>query len=75
MTTEPLIIDHEGFRSATRKGLIAAVFLGVLTAIEFFIATTIEDPLLPLLPFVALKGWIILDAFMHIRAVFSEGGH
>ena len=41
MTTEPLIIDHEGFRSATRKGLIAAVFLGVLTAIEFFIATTI----------------------------------
>jgi hypothetical protein len=26
-----------------------------------------------LLPFVVVKGWLILDAFMHVRAVFHSG--
>jgi hypothetical protein len=75
MTTEELTIDSEGLKKATRKGLMAAALLGVLTIVEFFVAVGLDDPLLALLPFVALKGWIILDAFMHVRAVFGDGDH
>jgi hypothetical protein len=72
MTTQQQAIDSEGLKKATRRGIIAAVILAVLTVIEFFIATGLENPLLPLLPFVLLKGWIILDTFMHVRALWSD---
>jgi hypothetical protein len=72
MTTQQQAIDSEGLKKATRRGIIAAVILAVLTVIEFFVATGIENPLLPLLPFVLLKGWIILDTFMHVRALWSD---
>lgn len=75
MTDEQLTIDSEGLKKASRKGLMAAGLLAVLTIIEYFVAVGLEDPLLALLPFVALKGWIILDTFMHVRAVFGEGDH
>lgn len=75
MTTEQVVIDTEGLRDATRRGLIAAAILAVLTVIEFFVAAYIENPLYPLLPFVILKGWIILDSFMHVRSVFGDGDH
>jgi hypothetical protein len=65
-------IDHENLKQATRRGIIAAIVLAVLTIIEFFIATGLENPLFALLPFVFLKGWIILDTFMHIRALWSD---
>jgi len=73
MTTQEVAIDSEALKKATRKGVTAALMLAVLTVIEYFIAVGVEDPLLPLLPFVAIKGWIILDAFMHVRAVFHSG--
>lgn len=72
MTIDQVAIDDEALRKATRKGVVAALILAVLTIIEFIIATNIENPLLPLLPFVALKGWIILDVFMHVRALWSD---
>jgi uncharacterized membrane protein YjjB (DUF3815 family) len=75
MTTEQATIDFDGLRTATRKGLVATAILAVLTIVEFLIAINVENPLLPLLPFVVLKGWIILDTFMHIRAVFGEDSH
>jgi hypothetical protein len=75
MTQEVVPIDREGLRKTTRKGLIGAALLAVLTIIEYIVAISLEDPLLALLPFVALKGWIILDVFMHVRQVFREGGH
>jgi hypothetical protein len=75
MTQEVVPIDREGLRKTTRKGLIGAALLAVLTIIEYIVAISLEDPLLALLPFVALKGWIILDVFMHVRQVFKEGGH
>jgi hypothetical protein len=75
MTQELVPIDRDGLRAATRKGLIGAALLGVLTIVEYIIAISLEEPLLALLPFVALKGWIILDVFMHVRQVFKEGGH
>jgi hypothetical protein len=75
MTQEVVPIDREGLKKTTRKGLIGAALLAVLTVVEYFIAISLDDPLLALLPFVALKGWIILDVFMHVRQVFKEGGH
>lgn len=75
MTTEQVAIDSEGLKKATRQGIIAASILAVLTVIEFFVATSFDNPLLPLMPFVILKGWIILDSFMHVRAVFGADDH
>jgi hypothetical protein len=72
MTTQQQTIDNDAIKKATRKGIVAAVILGVLTIIEFFVATGVANPLLPLLPFVVLKGWIILDTFMHVRALWSD---
>ncbi|MDK1017455.1 MAG: hypothetical protein QGD95_08175 [Actinomycetota bacterium] len=75
MTTEAMTVDREGFKRAARKGVTAAALLSVLTIIEYSIAIGLPNPLLPLIPFVVVKGWIILDTFMHVRAVFGDGDH
>jgi hypothetical protein len=72
MTTEKVAVDHEGLRALRRKGIIAALLLTVLTVIEYFVAIGLDDPLLALIPFVLLKGWIILDTFMHVRALWGD---
>lgn len=61
-------------RDKARLGIRVAVGLAALTVVEFILAVAIDDPLLWLLPFVAAKGWLILDYFMHIRHVFDRGG-
>jgi hypothetical protein len=73
MTTEKVAVDREGLRALSRKGIIAALLLAVLTVIEYFVAIGLDDPLLALIPFVLLKGWIILDTFMHVRALWGDG--
>lgn len=73
MTVERVAIDRVSLKKATRKGVMAAVFLAVLSIIEYFIAVEVAQPLWPMLPIIALKGWIILDVFMHVRAVFHSG--
>jgi len=75
MTTEMVAINHEALAKATKRGLFAAGLLAVLSIIEYIVAVEVAEPLIPLLPFVALKGWIILDSFMHIRALWQEDGH
>ena len=72
MTTEQLAIDHEALRKATRKGIVAALIIAVLSVIEYLIAVEVTNPLWALLPFVLAKAWIILDTFMHIRALWSD---
>jgi hypothetical protein len=75
MTTEQVAIDRKALSKATRKGLIGAFWLAVLTIVEFIIADIGNGQswaLWALLPFVVAKGWIILDTFMHIRALWSE---
>jgi len=63
-------------RAKVRTGLIVAVVLAILTVIEYVIAIQIDRPLWWLVPFGIAKAWLILDYFMHIRAVFSgNGGH
>jgi hypothetical protein len=75
MTSQQVALDSSGYRKAIRHGLMGALWLTVLTIIEFIIAVVGDgEPWLlwALLPFVLLKGWIILDTFMHIRALWSE---
>ena len=80
MTTEhapidEVVVDREGFNKAAIKGVWGAFWLAVLTIIEFIIAEAGDGApwvLYALLPFVILKGWVILDTFMHIRALWSE---
>lgn len=75
MTTEQVAIDQTALSKATRKGLWGAFWLAVMTIVEFIIATAGDGQswtLWALLPFVVAKGWIILDTFMHIRALWSE---
>lgn len=75
MTTEMVAIDKENLAKATKKGLMAAGLLAILSIIEYYFALHFEQPLWPMLPIVILKGWIILDSFMHIRALFHSEGH
>jgi hypothetical protein len=63
-----------GLQNAIRRGLTVTAALTVLTIVEYLVAVNLTNPLLPLLPFVAAKGWLILDYFMHIRAL-REGAH
>jgi len=58
-----------------RKGIMAAISLGVLSIIEYLVWFSFEKPTLILLPFVLLKGWIILDSFMHVKVVLGRGDH
>lgn len=65
-------------RNDLALGVKVAIGLAVLTGIEYVIAVTIEQPLLWLLPVVLVKGWLILDYFMHFRhflAEMAEGGN
>lgn len=73
MTVEQVAIDRVSLKKATMKGIRAAMFLAILSVIEYFIAVEVAQPLWPMLPIVILKGWIILDVFMHVRAVFHSG--
>jgi hypothetical protein len=63
-----------GFQKAVRRGLTVTAALTILTIVEYLLAVNLTHPLIPLLPFVAAKGWLILDYFMHIRAL-REGEH
>ncbi|MEZ5412278.1 MAG: hypothetical protein R2761_29870 [Acidimicrobiales bacterium] len=56
-------------------GALVMVALAVLTVIEYVIAVEVEHPLLPLLPFAALKFVLILEYFMHFTAVLGRGDH
>ena len=62
------------FQRAVRRGLTVTVALTMLTIVEYLVAVNLANPLIPLLPFVAAKGWLILDYFMHIKALRHGGG-
>jgi len=71
-TADQQTIDHENLKKATRKGILAAVLIAILSVIEYFIAVEVANPLWLLMPFVIAKGWIILDTFMHVRALWGD---
>lgn len=73
MTAEIEAVDTEGLRAKSRLGVRAAMWLGILTVIEYGIAVTVDNPLVWLIPFVLAKGWLIMKYFMHIKDVLGEG--
>jgi cytochrome c oxidase subunit IV len=75
MTTEKVAIDVPAYRKAVRHGIAAAVWIAILTFAEFAVFHFFESSdylTWMLLPFVIAKGWIILDAFMHIGALWGS---
>ena len=68
-------VDEAGFRKAAIKGLWGAFWLTVLTIGEFIVFTIGDGEswlTVALMPFIFLKAWIILDIFMHIRALWGD---
>lgn len=70
-------IDPAGSLSeVARLGRRVAVWLAALTVVEYVIAINVDTLVIVwLLPFVAAKGWLILDYFMHLRALWRGGEH
>jgi len=62
-------------RRMITRGVLAALVLAVLSLLEYWVALEFDDPTWYLVPFMAIKGWVILDFFMHVRALRSEGAH
>ena len=75
MTTQQQVpVDRTKMRAAYRKGLWGAFWLAVLTLGEFAVFAVGDGTTwgsLALIPFIFLKAWIILDVFMHIKALWS----
>lgn len=69
--------DRAGSLSeVSRLGWRVAGWLAALTIVEYVIAVTVDTlVILWLLPFVAAKGWLILDYFMHFRAFLRGDQH
>jgi hypothetical protein len=63
------------YKVVIRKGLVAALLLAVLSVIEYVLAQEIDNPTWYMVPFMFAKGIVILDVFMHVRALRGEGSH
>ena len=68
-------VAPEAYRLAKLRGVMAAVILAVLSVIEYVVAVKLDNPTWFLMPFIVLKGLLILDVFMHVRAIKSGGDH
>ena len=63
------------YKVMIRRGIVSALLLAVLSVVEYVVAQEIDNPTWYLVPFMVAKGVIILDVFMHVRAIRGEGGH
>lgn len=64
-----------GHRRAVRRGLGAAVALAVISVIEYFVAQEVHDPTWYMVPFMVVKGGIILEIFMHVGDLWKKEAH
>jgi cytochrome c oxidase subunit IV len=62
-------------RRMITRGVLAALVLAVLSLLEYWVALEFDDPTWYLVPFMVFKGGLILDTFMHIRALRNDGAH
>ena len=65
----------EHYKKMVVRGLAAALLLAILSIAEYVLAAEIENPTWAMVPFMAVKGRVILDTFMHVRALRNEGAH
>lgn len=68
--------SRSGLADVIRLGWRVAGALAVLTAVEYVIAVNVDTlVVLWLLPFILAKGWLILDYFMHFKALLRWESH
>jgi heme/copper-type cytochrome/quinol oxidase subunit 4 len=65
-------VRSSDFRARQRKGVVAFLVLGVLTAIEYLVAGTGGVLLVVLAGIAALKGVMILESFMHLSQLWGD---
>lgn len=71
--TEPATLDlAQPYPARVRLGLLVALGLAVLTVVEYVVAVNVERPMVWLVPFMAVKGGLILEYFMHVSALKEE---
>ncbi len=66
---------HKTLQQTLKTGWVVIVILGVMTAIEFLIALTVDDDfaLFTLLLVIALaKAWLIIQYFMHFGQLWAH---
>ncbi len=63
------------YRMRIRVGLLAAVALAVFTIVEYIVAVSVDAPTLWLVPFMLLKGYAILEFFMHFSNLTNGEDH
>ncbi len=63
------------YSMAMKKGVAAALALAVFSIAEYILSNEIDNPTWYMVPFMFLKGWVILDMFMHVRALKHGGSH
>jgi hypothetical protein len=64
-----------GYLMGRRRGIAAALVLAVLSVLEFIIAKEVSDPTWWMVPFMVLKGALILEIFMHVSDLKKKGAH
>ena len=57
-----------------RQGIIVALVLAVLTIIQYFAALYLPNAIILMLLALA-KGYLVVQYFMHISSLWSEGDH
>lgn len=64
-----------GFSARMRTGYVVFAALAVATVVEYLVAISGVTGSLIILVVIALaKGWLIVDYFMHVRALREEAG-
>ncbi len=61
---------HEA--SSMRKGVMTITVLAIATIVEYVVAVAVSRALVPLAIIAVVKGWFILDGFMHVKEMFSS---
>lgn len=68
-------MSEKGFEARMRTGYVVFGALAVATVVEYLVAISGMTGSLLLLAAIALaKAWLIVDYFMHIRALREERG-
>ena len=67
----------EHYKKMVVRGLAAALLLAILSIAEYVLAAEVNPKWVTwaMVPFMIVKGWVILDMFMHVRALKHGGSH
>lgn len=62
-------------KAENRRNISVALVLAVLTAVEFWLALNLDDPMVPLLIVALVKAALIVQYFMHVYRLRREEDH